>query len=69
MITAELIARINELARKQQEGLLTAEEQVEQANLRGLYIAEMRNRVKYQLDESLRHSHQTGCNCGCHGKH
>ena len=49
----EEIARINELARKMKtpEGL-TEEEKLEQAGLRASYIAEFRQSLKNQLDNT-----------------
>ena len=51
MITEKDIARINELYRKSNspEGL-TPEEKEEQAELRGRYIASVRQNLKGQLD-------------------
>ena len=67
MITQEMIARINELARKQREGSLTDAESAEQAQLRRVYVDVIKARVKEQLgtvkpDEK----HHHGCSCGCH---
>ena len=52
MITEKDIARINELYRKSKspEGL-TPEEKEEQAELRGRYIASVRQNLKGQLDK------------------
>lgn len=50
MITKELIARINELARKQRTCGLTDEEKAEQAQLRRIYIDCIKDRVKDTLD-------------------
>lgn len=69
MITPEKIARINELARKQRAGCLTAEEQDEQAKLRRLYIDHVKGQVRDALDASAKHAHHEGCDCGCHEKH
>lgn len=69
MITPEVIARINELARKQREGGLTAAEKEEQAGLRRLYIDHIKGQVKEALDATVKHAHHEGCDCGCHGKH
>lgn len=67
MITPEMIARINELARKQRETALSEAEQEEQATLRRIYIDVMKARVKEQLGPADTHQH--GCSCGCHHKH
>lgn len=63
MITKELIARINELARKQKTCGLTEEEKAEQAKLRRIYIDCIKDRVKDALDcvkfeeEGEKHEH------------
>lgn len=50
MIMKELIARINELARKQRTTGLTAAEKEEQQRLRAAYLADIRAQVKGMLD-------------------
>lgn len=50
MITPEIIARINELAKKQRESNLTDEERAEQHKLRRLYIDNIKNQIKQCLD-------------------
>ena len=50
MITKELIARINELARKQRTTGLTAAEKEDQQRLRAAYLADIRAQVKGMLD-------------------
>ena len=50
MITKELIARINELARKQRTTGLTAAEKEEPQRLRTAYLADIRAQVKGMLD-------------------
>ena len=50
MITKELIARINELSRKQRTTGLTAAEKEEQQRLRAAYLADIRAQVKGMLD-------------------
>lgn len=69
MITPEIIARINELARKQKGGALTEAEKDEQAKLRRLYIDHIKGQVKAALDETAKPSHVEDCGCGCHHKH
>lgn len=69
MITPEMIARINELARKQRGEGLTEAEKEEQARLRRLYIDHIKGQVKDALDPARTGDHQAGCDCGCHGKH
>ncbi|WP_054261001.1 DUF896 domain-containing protein, partial [Propionispora sp. 2/2-37] len=64
MITPEIIARINELARKQHQGLLTEMEKKEQLVLRRQYIDHIKGQVKAQLDTIK--IHDADCNCGCH---
>ena len=63
------IARINELARKQRETGLSEEEKAEQATLRRLYIDNIKNQVRQQLDATKQHAHHTDCGCGCHKHH
>ena len=48
----EEIERINALARKMKTEGLTEEEKLEQANLRAAYIAEFRQSLKNQLDNT-----------------
>jgi uncharacterized protein YnzC (UPF0291/DUF896 family) len=69
MITPELIARINELARKQRTAGLTDTEQAEQAALRRVYIDGIKSQVKAQLDAAQKNTHPCDCNCGCHHNH
>lgn len=69
MITAELIARINELAKKQRAGTMSEEEKSEQAALRRIYIDDIKAQVKKQLDAAIEASHAPGCSCGCQHKH
>ena len=68
MITAELITRINELAKKQRTTGLSAAEQAEQAALRRVYIDGIKSQVKSQLD-AAKDTAGGGCSCGCGGKH
>lgn len=69
MITAECIARINELAKKSRETGLTEDERSEQADLRRRYIDHIKSQVKVQLDSIKIVDHDDNCNCGCHSKH
>lgn len=75
MITPEMVARINELGRKQKEGPLSADESTEQAKLRRLYIDNIKNQVKVHFDSQKEHMNSHDCSCGCqdkynkHGKH
>ena len=65
----QTIARINELARKQREEGLTQAEKDEQAKLRRIYIDNIKNQVRQQLDAAKDHDHSHDCNCGCHHQH
>lgn len=67
MITPEVIVRINELAKKQKSGVLNDSEKKEQAQLRRLYIDNIKKQVKAQLDSVTVVPHSEGC--GCHAKH
>jgi len=69
MITPEMIARINELGRKQKSEQLTEEERTEQAALRRLYIDTIKNQVKVHFDAQKEHTPSDNCSCGCHDKH
>jgi len=48
---SELIARINELSRKQRGEGLTAEEQEEQRSLRRQYLTAFRKNLQVQFDQ------------------
>jgi len=50
MITAELVTRINELARKKRTAGLSAAETEEQAKLRRIYLNDIRGQLKSTLD-------------------
>ena len=50
MITKEMIARINELARKKRSDGLTAEEAAEQKELYAEYLGNIRGQMKHMLD-------------------
>lgn len=73
MITPEVIARINELGRKQKADGLTEAERAEQATLRRMYIDNIKAQVKHHLDgvkpQPPSPSHSDDCGCGCHHKH
>ena len=51
MVTEKEIARINELAKKQKEGTLTAEEKEEQQALRKKYLRSIRENMRSSLDQ------------------
>ncbi len=48
-MTEEKIKRINELAKKAKNGILTKEEKLEQTELRNEYIKAIKNNLKVQL--------------------
>ena len=50
MITKEMIARINELAKKKRTGGLTAEETAEQKELYAQYLGNIRSQMTTMLD-------------------
>lgn len=64
----QTIARINELARKQRETGLSEEEKAEQNRLRRIYIDNIKQQVRQQLEQS-QPSHTHSCSCGCQHKH
>lgn len=51
MVTEKEIARINELAKKQKEGTLTAKEKEEQQALRQKYLRSIRENMRSSLDQ------------------
>lgn len=51
MVTEKEIARINELAKKQKEVTLTAEEKEEQQALRQKYLRSIRENMRSSLDQ------------------
>ena len=51
MVTEKEIARINELAKKQKEGTLTAEEKEEQQARRQKYLRSIRENMRSSLDQ------------------
>lgn len=61
-MNAEMIKRINELAKKKREQGLNAEELQEQKKLYDVYLAGIRQQVQSQLKAI--HAHPPGCNCG-----
>ncbi|MDN6029758.1 MAG: DUF896 family protein [Lactococcus plantarum] len=50
MVTPEDIARINELARKKKTTGLTADEKIEQANLREAYITGVKSSLRHHVE-------------------
>lgn len=66
MITREQIDRINELARKQRDGGLTAEEKIEQKELREAYLANIRRQIVDAMESSgikPKTKHHNACGC------
>lgn len=69
MITAELIEKINQLARKAKTVGLDAKEKEEQARLRQEYLAGIRERVINTL-ENVKIVHESDqCDSDCDCKH
>lgn len=64
----QTIARINELARKQRETGLSEEEKAEQNRLRRIYIDNIKQQVRQQLEQS-QPGYTHSCSCGCQHKH
>jgi hypothetical protein len=64
----EMINRINQLAKKKREEGLSAEELKEQKELYALYLQNIRQQVKAQLDARVK-GHPVGCECDCCGEH
>jgi uncharacterized protein YnzC (UPF0291/DUF896 family) len=73
MITKELLAQINELARKQREEGLTEEEIKEQGELRKVYLAGIRSQVVNALESKgckPKTEHNNSCgDSDCGDKH
>lgn len=73
MITPEMVARINLLARKQKEEGLSSSEKEEQAILRRQYIDSVKANAKIQLDcvapQKDEKKPAPSCGCGCECKH
>ena len=74
MISKEKLDRINELARRQREGVLTQDEVREQAQLRREYVKAFRGNMELQLqsmglEKKVAHNSSKGCQCGCQHKH
>lgn len=69
MITPEIIARINVLAKKQRECTITDEERAEQAKLRRLYIDNIKGQIRQYLEPVKEANYGKECSCGCHDKH
>jgi len=69
LLIPEIIDRINELARKSRDSELTSDEKTEQAQLRRLYIDNVKQQVQIQLEARKAANHSDAYNCGCHHKH
>ena len=69
MITPEMVARINLLAKKQKEEGLSSSEKEEQAILRRQYIDSVKANAKSQLDcispQKDEENPNPSCGCGC----
>ena len=66
MTIPEMIERINQLARKQRGAGLTDAERAEQAVLRRMYIDNIKDQIRVQIDVSKSSDHDKNCHCGCH---
>jgi uncharacterized protein YnzC (UPF0291/DUF896 family) len=72
MVTKEQIERINELAKKQKENMLSDEEKKEQEKLRRLYVDSFKENLKAQLknikivspEEYEKSKKENKCTCG-----
>ncbi|NLC12237.1 MAG: DUF896 domain-containing protein [Firmicutes bacterium] len=56
MLNTKKIERINELYQKQKAGTLSAEEKIEQENLRQEYIKAIKERVRQSLSQLVKDS-------------
>ncbi len=66
----QMIKRINELAKKKKEQGLTPEELQEQRELYAVYLHNIREQVKMQLETRVNPGQFTGCDgCGDHHHH
>lgn len=66
MITAALLERINELARKKKNEGLTPNELAEQKRLYKIYLASIRDQVTTQLDQvGIKPKNKCGCHDEC----
>ena len=66
MLIPEIITRINELAKKSRASGLTIDEKTEQAQLRRLYIDNIKQQVQIELEARKAPNHSDDCSCGCH---
>lgn len=72
MVTKEQIDRINELAKKKKENILTEDEKKEQETLRRLYVDSFKENLKAQLknikivspEEYEKGKDEDKCTCG-----
>jgi uncharacterized protein YnzC (UPF0291/DUF896 family) len=72
MLTKEQIERINELAKKQKENMLSDEEKKEQEKLRRIYVDSFKENLKAQLknikivspEEYEKSKKENKCTCG-----
>lgn len=69
MITKELIERINYLAKKKKEAGLTADEEIEQADVRRQYIEAIKDQIRPSLEAAREAGntdalpHLSSCDC------
>ncbi|MEN6413256.1 MAG: DUF896 domain-containing protein [Veillonellales bacterium] len=68
MITPEIIARINALAKKQREGILSDSEKIDQAQLRRLFIDNIKAQVKSYIDTAEPNASSPECTCARNSK-
>ncbi|MBP2649747.1 MAG: hypothetical protein H6Q74_572 [Firmicutes bacterium] len=68
-MTPEQISRINELARKSRDNMLTEAEKIEQSQLRRAYIDTIKSQIKHVFDGAKENAHDHDCNCGCNHNH
>ena len=70
MISQEMIARINELSKKQRSIGLNEAEQEEQAVLRRQYLDNIKAQVRSQIETApVPHVAGGSCGCGCQNGH
>lgn len=73
MLEKDKLQRLNELAQRQKDGVLTPSEAIEQKNLRRAYVRAFRGNMEAQLKamgmEKKEHIGGKSCQCGCALKH
>jgi len=69
MLSAEKLSRLNLLAQKQRDGVLTSQEKEEQRSLREEYLVNFRHRFTSELEDlGLEKVAKPSCPC-CTGQH